>query len=92
MIWGESMSPSTFRGWYTSDTAGLALTPKVGGSLVETYIYTMKAPTAASEAAILTPIFDIDQNKSTQFPVNGWQKPNAPLLINGMAMEVLGSK
>jgi len=96
--WGEAYTPSVFRGWYpgTDAIGGLACTPKTTGSIIETYIYTMNAPTATAERCVLNPTLDIDQAKGTtsspiNFPINGWATPGTPLTIQGFMMEVCGS-
>jgi len=89
LMWGEAMDPSVWRNWYPqSEALGLAGAPKVAGSTIETYAYTMNAPTDTAEACILTPIVDIDQNNVTTFPVNGWSKPGATVSIRGCTMEI----
>ena len=92
-MWGEALDPSVWRAWYPrSLNLGLAASPKTaadGGSVFETYIYTMNAPSEAAESCILTPVLDIDQNNVTGFPTNGWAKPNATVQITGCTMEVI---
>ena len=91
-LWGEALDPSVWRTWYSGTLGlGLAGAPKTTGSVIETYIYTMNAPTDPAETSMLTPLLDIDQNKDTDFPVNGWQKPNATVTISGCSMEVLST-
>jgi hypothetical protein len=87
-LWGEALDTTVWRGWYAFSTGvGLAGAPKPGGSLIETYAYTMSAPTAPAEASFLTPIMDIDQN--TAALTNGWSAPHAILTVSTCSMEVL---
>ena len=90
VIWGEGLDPSVWRNWYPQSSGlGLAGSPKKTGSVIETYIYTMNAPSNADEQCILAPLVDIDQNNTTTFPVNGWTTPSATVTISGCSMEVL---
>jgi len=92
LMWGEALDPSVWRNWYPlSSGLGLAGAPKVAGSVIETYVWTMNAPTDAAEACILTPVVDIDQNNVTTFPipVTGWQKPDAMVTMSVCSIEVL---
>jgi len=89
-LWGEALDPSVWRGWYPfSSGLGLAASPKTTGSTIETYIYTMNAPTDSGESCILTPSVDIDQNAVQTFPTNGWSKPDATVTMSGCSFEVL---
>lgn len=92
VLWGEGLDPSVWRNWYPQSSGlGLAGSPKKTGSVLETYVYTMNAPTEMSEQCILTPLVDIDQNNVTAFPINGWTKPSATVTISGCSMEILSS-
>ena len=74
-LWGEALDPSVWRQWYPQNLglglAGSPKTPADGGSLLETYIYTMNAPTELAENCVLTPVVDIDQKSGVIFPING---------------------
>jgi len=89
-LWGEALDPSVWRGWYAGSLGlGLAAAPKVAGSTMETYAFTMNAPTDPAESCIMTPLMDIDQNNVQVFPTNGWNKPNATVTVTGCTMEML---
>jgi hypothetical protein len=97
--WTDEFHPSAYRTLPTPYTltmsagGGYPLSPTIGGSLVETYVYTMNAPTDASETpCILVPLLDIDASAGVSYPQAGWATPTGTFSILGCAMETLSTQ